>query len=125
MHQKLPLLLALLAFPFCYMEWGGGNSGFVYEAEYQVLFRQGDKTDSFAHPLVLLPFVGQLLLLWALFQQKPNRRLAIIALCAMGVLVAMLLLVGILARNPKIVLSTLPFLTAVGWWLRESRRTAA
>jgi hypothetical protein len=125
MKEKLPLLLALLAFPFCYMEWGGGNSGFVYEAERQILFGQGDKADSFAHPLVLLPFLGQLLLLWALFQQKPNRRLVIVALCAMGLLVLVLLLVGILGRSPKIVLSTLPFLAAAGWWLRESRRSAA
>lgn len=122
MQQKLALLCAVLSLLVGYMEWGGGNSAFVYQAEYQILFQSGSKADSFTHPLVLLPFAGQLLLLVALFQTRPNRRLVFIGLAAMGLLAAMLLLVGLLARSPKIVLSVLPFWAAAWWCVREFRR---
>ncbi len=121
MQKKLAILCTALSLLVGYMEWGGGNSAFVYEVEYQILFQQGSKTDSFTHPLVLLPFAGQALLLVALFQSKPGKRLVFIGLAAMGLLAAMLLLVGLLARSPKIVLSVLPFWAAAVWCVRAFR----
>ena len=121
MQKKLPLLCALLSFLVCYLEWGQGNSSFVFEIEYSILFQKGDKADSFAHPLVLLPFVGQLLVLYALFQKPPRKRLVFIGLSLMGILALMLLLVGILGRNPKIALSTMPFLLSSLWCVRALR----
>ena len=105
------LLLALVLTFLCgYMEWGQGQSAFLAQTEYELFFRRGLSTDSMVHPLVLLPFAGQLLLLVNTLLAKPRRRLATAGLVLMGVLALMILLVGILSRNIWMVLSILPFL---------------
>ena len=113
---KLPIACLLLSFLFCYLEWGQGNSSFVYEVEYQVLFQREATADTFTHPLILLPFCGQLLFLLALFQQKPNRKLVLTGIILMGLLVVLLFVIGLLGKNPKIALSTVPFLLSAGWY---------
>ena len=121
MQKKLPLLCALLSFLACYLEWGQGNSSFVFEAEYLLFFQKSGKADSLTHPLILLPFIGQLLVLYSLFQKPPRKRLVFIGLSLMGLLVVMVLLVGILSRNAKIALSTVPFLLSSLWCVRVLR----
>lgn len=105
------LLLALVLTFLCgYMEWGGGQSTTLAQAEYQLFFQQPVSSDSMTHPLILLPFAGQVLLLINLFLAKPRRRLGTFGLVLMGVLALMILLVGIPSRNIWMVLSILPFL---------------
>jgi hypothetical protein len=107
--QRLVNIGLILSFLICYLEWGGGNSAFVAQVEYLVLIGKPE-AQNFAHPLIALPFIGQLLVLFALFQRTPSRRLTSIGIVLMGVLVLLLALIGIL-DNAKIGLSTLPFLT--------------
>jgi hypothetical protein len=107
--QRLRNLGVVLSFLVCYLEWGGGSSAFVAEIEYQVLLGKPE-AQSFAHPMIALPFVGQLLVLFTLFQKTPSRRLASIGILLMGVLVLLLALIGVLAANARTGLSTLPFL---------------
>ncbi len=125
MQKRLSLFCALLSFLVCYLEWGQGTSSFVFEIEYLLIFQKSGKADSFTHPLVLLPFVGQLLVLYSLFQEPPRKRLVFIGLSLMGLLVVMLLLVGVLSRNPKIALSTVPFLLSSLWCVRALRSTSS
>lgn len=113
---KLSIASLLLSFLICYLEWGQGNSSFVYEVEYQVLFQREATADTFTHPIILLPFCGQLLLVLALFQQKPNRKLVLTGIILMGLLVVLLFVIGLLGKNPKIALSTVPFLLSAGWY---------
>ena len=109
MRQRLLNLAIVLSFLVCYLEWGGGHSAFVAQVQYQVLLGKPE-AQNFAHPMIALPFVGQLLLLYTLFQKRPSRRLTTIGIVLMGVLVLLLALIGVLSRNAKIGLSTVPFL---------------
>ena len=121
-----PLAIAILAaFLVCYLEWGGGNSAFVAQVEYQVLFGKPE-AQTFAHPMIAIPFLGQLLVLYTLFQKTPSRRLASIGIVLMGVLVLLLTLIGVLSANAKILLSTVPFLAlAVLHFVRSRRRASS
>jgi hypothetical protein len=107
MKRFLPLCI-FLSFLIGYLEWGGGNSGFIFQLEYDAFtkdFHQG----AFLHPFILLPLIGQVLLLVSLFVQ--NRKLIIAGIIFLSVLMLMILLVGVLSLNLKIIASTLPFLT--------------
>lgn len=110
----------LLAFLCCYLEWGGGNSGFLFEMEYEVLFKS-HYSDSFKHPLVLIPFLGQLLLLAAI--AWPNKKLIITGIILQGTLVFMVLLVGGLTLNIKILFSSFPFFLMLIVFIRHARAT--
>lgn len=121
MRHKLALLATLLAFQVIYLEWSGGHSAFVYEVHWQVFFGSADKADSFAHPLVLLPFLGEVILLLAVFLPKMPPRLVYAGLVALGVLAGLVLVVGLLSRSPRIALSTLPFFAAAGWCWQQVR----
>ncbi|MBK6993427.1 MAG: hypothetical protein IPH31_00340 [Lewinellaceae bacterium] len=113
--KRLALFSVLVSFLFCYMEWGSDQSSFVYEVAYLVLFKQGDVQNTFTHPLILLPFVGELILLFLVFQKDPSKRWAFIGMALPGVLALFILLVGVLSQNIKIIASTMPFLLSAGW----------
>ena len=123
--QRIVALGIILAFAGCYLEWGGGNSAFVAEVEYQVLLGRPE-AQNFAHPMIAIPFVGQLLVLFTLFQKTPSRRLVSIGIILMGVLVLLLVLIAVLSANARIGLSTLPFLAlAVIHFVRSRRLSRA
>ena len=107
MRRYLPILI-LLTFLVVYLEWSGGNSGFIFQLEYEV-FTKDFSLHTLFHPMILFPLVGQLLLLASLFFKK-NRRLVITSLLLLSLLVLMVLLVGILSLHWKVILSTLPYL---------------
>lgn len=111
MLPKLINIALLVTSLLCYLEWGGGNSGFLFQLEYE-LFKQDDLVHSFTHVMVLAPLAGQLLLLLTVFQKIPGRRLTATGIGLLSVLVLMIFLVGILSLNYKIVLSTLPFIAS-------------
>lgn len=100
----------LLSFLVCYLEWGNDNSSFVFQVEYLVFFQKDHSANTFTHPLIIIPFLGQLLILFTIFQKKPGRRLTWIGLILLGILVLVILLVGLLSLNYKIILSTVPFI---------------
>ena len=113
--KKPALLLTVITFFFCYLEWGAGQSAFLYEAALQVFSQRESAGDNFSHPLILLPFVGLLILLYQAFQPIPSRRWVYIGLALPAILVLFILLVGILSGNVKVMVSTLPFLASAVW----------
>jgi hypothetical protein len=74
------------------------------------LFKTDDIAYTFTHVMVLAPLLGQLLLVFTLFQNVPGRRITLIGIVLLSVLVLLIFLIGILGLNYKIFLSTLPFL---------------
>ncbi|HLF64674.1 MAG TPA: hypothetical protein VI603_13010 [Saprospiraceae bacterium] len=108
--QRLIHLGLLITFLLCYLEWGQDNSGFLFQLEYSVISAGNKSLSSIVHPLILLPFAGQVILLIAVFLRNPNRRLVNVSILLLSVLVLVILLVGILVFELKIILSTLPFL---------------
>lgn len=107
--QRLINIFLVLTFAVCYLEWAN-KSSFIFQAEYSLFFEKNDPLNSFKHPLILLPFIGQLFLLYTAIQKRPNKKIAIIGQILLSLLVLLILLVGILVANIKIILSTIPFL---------------
>lgn len=116
--QRLAIFCLFVSFFFCYLEWSGGNSAFVYEVAYSLLFQKNDQLSSFSHPLVLLPFLGQLIVLVALVIKQPKRWMILTGTGLMGTLVLMVLISGLLSGNWKIILSTVPFILFAVWGVR-------
>ncbi len=115
---SLGLLLTSL---ICYLQWGGDNSGFLFNSnlDYFVMPLQGK--GSFLHPLIILPMLGQVLFIITLFQKDPSRKLIIAGMVLLGLLVGMILLAGIVGPNFTILVSTLPFFFVSGYFLFRQR----
>ena len=120
MPVKLLRIGLLLSFLCLYLEWGKRQHAFVAQIEWQIITLQKDTVNTFMHPLVLLPFLGQLLLLYTVLTSKPRRWQTRTSIVLMGTLAFMVLLVGGLSLNGKIILSALPFwIIAVWLWQKE------
>ena len=109
MKTKLLNLGLVLSSLIGYLEWGQENSSFLFQAEYEVLLKLFTEPSAAMHPFTLIPLLGQLLLLLSVFQKTPNKYLSLGGFIAIALLFAMMLFVGILSMNVKIIVSTLPF----------------
>jgi len=110
MKIKTLLILLILSSFTGYLEWGKGNSAFLYEAEIDVLKKLFTKPREATHPLTLLPLFGQILLLVALLRKSPGRKLIYTGIACIGLLLVFMFIIGILGPNIKILTSTLPFI---------------
>lgn len=120
--QKLINAGLILTSFFCYLEWGGNNSGFLFSMLYELLFRSAHPLDGILHPAVSLPLTGQFLLLITLFQKIPGKWLSLAGLILLSLLVLFILFIGILAVNFRTIASTLPFLFFAVWFFVHRRR---
>ena len=109
----------LLSFLFCYLAWGKENSEFIFQIEYEV-FAKNAVADSFIHPLILLPFLGQVLPVISVFSAKPMKRLTTLGILLLGILVIMILIAGSLSLSFKMAGSTLPFVFLLLIYLKIS-----
>lgn len=112
----------LLTSLIVYLEWGGGNSTFLFRAEYDILFGASGTKDTFAHPAVMIPMIGQLALIITLFQKRPNKVLTLIGLISLSLLILFIFFIGIMSLNFKMYISALPFLITGFFVLRYNRR---
>lgn len=106
--QRLINLGLLISSLFVYLEWPN-QSAFLLQIEYGLFFNSNSTVESFAHPLILLPLLGQLLLLVALFKKPQNFRLTFIGMGLLNLLILFILFVGLVAWNLKIIFSAVPF----------------
>lgn len=100
----------LLTFLAGYLEWGGGNQVFIFQAEAELLVKAISHPKEVLHPFILIPFLGQLLLLYSLFQPKPGRVLTLTGLACLSTIMLFLFVIGIISPNLKILGSVIPFL---------------
>lgn len=122
MSKRIALLAVFVSFFFCYLEWGKDQSSFVYEVVAHLFSKGSDAQNAFTHPFILLPFLGELILLYQVFQKTPSKRWAFIGISLPAILVLFLLFIGIMGQNFKITASTLPFLISAGWVFWAFRR---
>ena len=108
--KKLLNLLLVLTSLFGYLEWGVDNSTFLFQAEYDILTKLITDPNSVMHPFVVLPLLGQLLLLITLFQKEPGKRLTYVGIGCIGLLLGLMFIIGIIGPDIKILLSTVPFI---------------
>jgi hypothetical protein len=107
---KLFNFLLLLSSFFGYLEWPPDNHGFIFQLEAEILQIAKTNASSVAHPFILLPFTGQVLLLISLFQSPPKRWLTLTGMLCIGLLMLLLFAIGMLTTHAGIVASTLPYL---------------
>jgi len=108
--KKLLNSLLLLSSFFGYLEWPPDNQGFIFQLEAEIIQLVKTNAASLAHPFIILPFIGQVLLLISLFQSSPNRWLTLTGLLCTGLLMLLLFVIGLLTAHTGIVASTLPYL---------------
>jgi hypothetical protein len=110
--QKIKRLVfgLILASLVGYMEWGQGSHSFILMAEFDFFRKLISDPTSVLHPLTMLPLAGQIVLIYTLFQKKPNKWLIYLSILAIGLLYVMILLSGILGIRFRVVISTIPFI---------------
>ena len=123
MYRRAFAGLILVASLFGYLEWGGGGQSFLFQAEAVVLGKLVTDPMAVAHPFVLVPLAGQLLLAIALFQREPSRKLIYAAIGMLSLLLLLVFLIGFLKTHLGMILSALPFLALSVTFLVMSRRT--
>lgn len=120
--KKILNLLVVLTSLLGYLEWGPGNSAFLFQAEWEVLRRLFSEPLAVIHPFTLLPLLGQVLLFVTLFQQEASRPLTFIGIACLGVLLLLMVFIGAISLNYKIFLSTIPFIVTAVFAIREARK---
>lgn len=104
-----------------YLEWGTDKSTFLAEAELDIVLKLFTNPVSVVHPFVLLPMAGQIILIITLFQSTPNKILMYIGIGSIGILLFFMFVIGIISLNYKITISTIPFIFAVFFTIRNLR----
>lgn len=109
--KKLRLLhlLLLLSSLMGYLAWGGDNSAFLVEVEITVFKNLFSNPFSVAHPLIVIPILGQLLLLWSVGSKRNSKLRTFVGIGCIALLFLLIFVVGIVSKNLWISASTLPF----------------
>lgn len=118
MQIKILIFFVIISSLFGYLEWGGGNASFLYESEKMVLVKLFSDPLSVAHPFILLPILGQVILLIAFFQKNPSGRFIVVGTFLIGVLLGFMFVIGLLSLHLKILISTIPFFVFSIWLVR-------
>ena len=106
---------------FGYLEWGRDNAMFLFQGEAEILRRLFSDPMSVAHPFVLLPLFGQMILLISILPRVPHRLLTYLGIACLGILLGFVCFIGVISLNWKIFLSTLPFLFTAVYTLKSYR----
>lgn len=122
MKSKLLNLLLLLTSLVGYMEWSGNNHAFLFQAEGEVLAKLITNPMEVLHPLTILPLIGQVLLIITLFQKIPSKTLTYISIGGLGVLLALLFVIGLMSLNYKMSGAALPFIVIAIVAIRHYRK---
>ncbi len=110
------LLLFLTSF-IGYLEWGERKE-FIFQMEFEILQKLVVNPSSIIHPLVVLPLIGQIILLLALFKTNTNKYLVLTGIFGIFLLFAMIFIVGVLSMKFKIMFSVVPFFILALIWLK-------
>lgn len=117
------IVVSLVTSLLGYLQWGGGNGGFLFTLEWEVLQKLVSSPREAAHPFTLLPLMGQILLVWALVDKTPRIWKVIGGISGIALLYIMILIIGILSLSPAITFSSLPFLISAIVTLRIALKT--
>ena len=113
--EKILNLLILISSLFVYLEWSGDNAEFLFQIEQDFFLQFPSDPGSLLHPFILIPLLGQFLLIISLFQKEPSKKLTYVGIIGLGVLVLFIAFIGIMSKNIQVALSTLPFIGFAIW----------
>lgn len=123
MKARILNILLILTSLFGYLEWGGNNHLFLYQAELDIVIKLINDPSSVMHPFILLPLIGQIILIATIFQQKPNKVLTYTGIGCLAILLVFMFIIGTLSINFKIILSSVPFITIAFYTIIYNRKT--
>jgi hypothetical protein len=115
MHLKVKTVLLIATSLLGYLEWGQSQSMFLLQGEYEVIKNLFSNPGKAVHPFTIIPMIGQLLLLFSLFQKQPNIYLIRLGIACIALLLGFIFIIGIINFNWKIAVSALPFLIIAIW----------
>lgn len=107
--KRLWNILLLVSFQLGYLQWGKDQHLFIFQAIQELYAKAKLHPSAVLHPFTLLPFLGMVLFLFTTFQKTPNRIITFAGAIGMSSIMLMILLIGILVPNVKMLLSVLPF----------------
>lgn len=113
MEIKLNKLLNILLITTSlvgYMQWGKGNSAFIYDVLHDLITNPETLSASLFHPIIFIPLIGIMFLLITLFQKKPSKILTFIGIGCVSLLLLLIFFIGLLSNQVKMVASALPFI---------------
>lgn len=119
--SKWLLIVLFLSTFFGRLEWGTDQQSFLGLIEWEIISKLWSDPVSVLHPFVILPLVGQLLLLIIILKSKSPYWLLVVAVSGLGLLYLLMFFIGIISLRWNILLSTIPFLYLAGhtlWFFR-------
>ncbi len=125
MKTKILNSLLIISSLIGYLEWGGNNHQFLFQAEAEIIYKLLNEVKSVIHPFILLPLMGQVVLLFTLFQKTPSKLFTYLAIGCLGILLAFMFFIGVISLNFKIIISTLPFLIIAFYSIIYHRKNKA
>lgn len=122
--MKSKILNALLLFSSLFGFLGDGHNKriFLFQIEAEVFSKLPHDPLAVLHPFILLPFIGQVLLIITLIKKNPSKLLTYTGIVGIGILMALVLLVGCLGKNLMIVSSIIPFIVISYFSIRHNRK---
>jgi hypothetical protein len=119
MKSKILNTLLIISSLFGFLEWGQNKKMFLIQVEAEIFSKILKDPGSLIHPFILLPLLGQILLLLTLVQKNPNKIMTYIGIGGIGSIMALLFLIGCLNINFMILFSTIPFLVISFYTIRH------
>lgn len=108
--SKMLNLGLFLSFFLCYLEWNNGKQHiFVAGAVWEILSNYKSYASNFTHPLILAGLLGLAGLLYSAIANKPRVWINVSSVALLSLVVALLLVIGILSKNWKMIFSSVPF----------------
>ena len=111
MKLKLYLLVLLISSFFVYLSWSVTESAFLFEMEADILSKLFTKPLSVLHPFIVIPFIGQVLLLISLIRKNPNYSIIKLGIGSLLLLIGFIFIIGLLSLQLAIIVSTIPFIS--------------
>jgi hypothetical protein len=122
MKVKLLTFLILLSSLLVYLEWSKTERMFLFEIEATILWKFFTDFSSVLHPFIILPFVGQMLLIFSLFQKRLSKWVIYLGISMLSVLIVFIFLIGLLSLHVEITLFAMPFIVLSVLQVRNLRK---
>lgn len=110
MKIKILILLIILSSFFGYLEWGKDSKMFLIEGEIDIISKLFSNPGSVLHPFIILPLLGQALLIITLFKTKSGKTLSLLGISFIALLILLITFISVISLNYKMFLSTIPFI---------------
>ncbi len=123
MKAKLFNVLLIITSLLGFLKWGHDHQMFLFQIEAEIFSKILKDPLSVAHPFVLLPAIGQILLLVTLIQKQPSKTFTYIGIGGIGILMLLIFLIGCLTADGMILFSSVPFLTVAYFTIQYHRKS--